>query len=50
MFLAHFTGGGMDSVLDLDSGEFFTYLDEAVRLYEAEMKAPKRVVLAGIEK
>jgi hypothetical protein len=46
-FLAHFTGGGIDSVLDLETGEFFTYLEEAVKLYDLELKAPKRVVLAA---
>jgi hypothetical protein len=50
VFLAHFTGGGIDSVLDLDSEDFFNYLDEAAKLYGIEMKAPKRVILTGIEK
>jgi hypothetical protein len=50
VFLAHYTGGGINSVLDLDSEDFFSYLDEAMKGYEMETKAPKRVVLAGIEK
>jgi hypothetical protein len=50
VFLAHFTGGGINSVLELSAGDFFDYLDEAQKLYEMEMKRPLRVVLAGIEK
>jgi hypothetical protein len=49
VFLAHFTGGGVDSVLDLEVNDFFKYLDEAIKLYSGEAKAPRRVVLAGIE-
>jgi hypothetical protein len=50
VFLAHVTGSGIGSVLDLEINDFFRYLDEAVKLYGEEAKTPKRVVLAGIEK
>jgi hypothetical protein len=50
VFLAHFTGGGIDAVLDMENDDYFAYLNEAMELYKMEMKAPKRVVLAGIEK
>ncbi|GHT46141.1 hypothetical protein AGMMS49965_23530 [Bacteroidia bacterium] len=50
VFLAHFTGSGIDSILDMQMDDAFNYLDEALKLYELEAKAPQRVVLAGIEK
>jgi hypothetical protein len=50
VFLAHFTGGGIESALDIPYSDFFDYLDEAMKLYEAEMKAPRRAVVAGFEK
>jgi hypothetical protein len=50
VFLAHFTGGGINDVLDLDIDDYFAYMDEAVELYKTEMKAPKRAVVAGFEK
>jgi hypothetical protein len=50
VFLAHFTGGGIDSVLDLPIDDFWDYLIEAVELYKTETINPKRVVLSGIEK
>lgn len=50
MFLAHYTGGGINGVLDLTTDEYFNYLDAALKLYEMEMKTPRRVVLSGIEK
>jgi hypothetical protein len=48
--LAHFTGGGIGSVLKLSVSNFLNYLEEAKKIYEMEMKIPLRVVLAGIEK
>jgi len=36
--------------LDLDTDDFFDYLDEAIELYRQETDNPRRVVLAGIEK
>jgi hypothetical protein len=50
VFLAHFTGGGISDILDLEITDFFTYLKEAVELYKTEMKAPRRAVVAGFEK
>jgi hypothetical protein len=50
VFLAHFTGGGINGVLDLDTDEYFAYLDAAVELYKTEKRAPERVVVAGFEK
>jgi hypothetical protein len=50
VFLAHFTGGGISTVLELPAGDFCDYLGEARKLYEMEMKMPRRVILAGIEK
>jgi hypothetical protein len=50
VFLAHFTGGGINAVLDMDTDDYFAYLEEAVELYKTEMKAPKRVAVAGFEK
>lgn len=50
VFLAHFTGGGIDSVLDLIVEDYFAYLDRAVEIYEKEITTPRRVVLSGIEK
>ena len=34
VFLAHFTGGGIDGVLDLIVEDYFSYLDAAVEIYE----------------
>lgn len=50
VFLAHFTGGGIDGVLDLIVEDYFSYLDAAVEIYEKEITTPRRVVLSGIEK
>jgi hypothetical protein len=50
VFLAHFTGGGINDVLDLDMEDYFQYLEAALELYKTEMKAPKRVAVAGFEK
>ncbi|MDR3133268.1 MAG: hypothetical protein LBU42_04510 [Prevotellaceae bacterium] len=50
VFLAHFTGGGIDAVLDMDIEEFFAYMEAAAELYKTEMKAPRRAVVAGFEK
>jgi hypothetical protein len=50
VFLAHFTGGGIHSVLKLSVGDFLGYLEAAEKLYEVEAKFPLRVVLAGMEK
>jgi len=50
VFLSHYVGGGIDAVLDLDSDEFFEYLECAFNLYKTEIERPVRVVLAGIEK
>ena len=50
VFLAHFTGGGIDSVLDLMVDDYFSYLESAVDIYEKEITTPRRVVLYGIEK
>ena len=50
VFLAHFTGGGIDGVLDLIVEDYFAYLDRAVEIYEKEITTPRRVVLSGIEK
>lgn len=50
VFLAHFTGGGIDGVLDLIVEDYFAYLDAAVEIYEKEITTPRRVVLSGIEK
>ena len=50
MFLAHYTGGGIDAILDMDISEFFEYLECAVEFYKIEVERPVRVVLAGIEK
>ena len=50
MFLAHYTGGGIDEVLDLSTDNYFTFLDAALKLHEIEMTVPRRVVLSGIEK
>jgi hypothetical protein len=50
VFLAHFTGGGINGVLDLELEDYFQYFEAAVELYKTEMKAPKRVAVAGFEK
>jgi hypothetical protein len=50
VFLAHFTGGGINDVLDLEVDDYFAYLHEAIELYKAEAKMPKRVAVAGFEK
>jgi hypothetical protein len=50
VFLAHFTSSGINGILELDMDDYLTYLDEAEKIYKVEMKAPKRVVLVGIEK
>jgi hypothetical protein len=54
VFLAHFTGGGIDSVLDLGVDDFTEYFNAAIELdkalYERYAKTVTRVVLAGIEK
>ena len=49
-YIAHFTGGGIDGVLDLIVEDYFAYLDRAVEIYEKEITTPRRVVLSGIEK
>ena len=40
VFLAHFTGGGIDGVLDLIVEDYFSYLDAAVEIYEKEITTP----------
>ena len=51
VFLAHFTGGGIDGVLDLIVEDYFSYLDAAVEIYEkGDHNTPAGVVLSGIEK
>ena len=50
VFLAHFTGGGISAVLDLDVDDYFAYLEAAAELYKTEMKAPRRSVVVGFEK
>jgi len=50
VFLAHYVGGGINSVLDLEIEEFFEYYKAALEFYKLEMQRPVRVVLAGIEK
>jgi hypothetical protein len=50
VFLAHFTAGGIGSVLELPVRDFCDYLDEAKKLHEMELKIPVQVVLAGIKK
>ena len=50
VFLAHFTGSGIDAVLDMIVADFFAYLDEALKLYKEQLNLPSRVILAGIEK
>jgi hypothetical protein len=42
VFLAHFTGGGINAVLELPAGDFCDYLGEAKKLYEMEMKMTLR--------
>jgi hypothetical protein len=50
VFLAHYTGGGINSVLEMNTDEFFEYLECAFDLYKNELERPVRVVLSGIEK
>jgi len=50
VFLSHYTGGGIESVLNLFVEDFFLYLDSALELYKIEIERPQRVILAGIEK
>ena len=50
VFLAHYVGGGIDNVLDLEIDEFFEYLESAVEFKKLEMQRTVRVVLVGIEK
>lgn len=50
MFLSHYSGSGINEILDLTTDEYFKYLDAALELYEAEIKMPRRVILSGIEK
>lgn len=40
VFLAHFTGGGIDGVLDLIVEDYFAYLDRAVEIYEKRSQHP----------
>jgi len=49
LFLAHYTGGGINDVLDLCVEDFFLYLDAAAKFYKLEIERPIRVVLSGIE-
>jgi hypothetical protein len=50
VFLAHYVGGGINSILDLYTDEFFEYLNAALEFYKEEIKQPTRVILSGIEK
>ena len=50
VFLAHYVGGGIDAVLDLEAEEFFEYLESAVEFQKLEWQRVVRIVLAGIEK
>jgi len=50
VFLAHYVGGGIDAVLDLDEDDFWDYLMAALDLLKSECMRPTRVVLSGIEK
>nr|DAF13299.1 MAG TPA: hypothetical protein [Caudoviricetes sp.] len=50
VFLAHFTGSGIDPILDMLVDDYFVFLDEAIKLYKEQLTIPRRVILAGIEK
>jgi hypothetical protein len=50
VFLAHYTGSGIDAVLDLDIEDYFVYMDAAVELYKTDIKTPKRAIVVGFEK
>lgn len=50
MFLARYTSSGIPAILDLDSEEFFDYLEEALEQFQEEKRMPVRVILSGIEK
>ena len=50
MFLAHYVGGGIDSVLDLDSEDYFMYLESAMKFYKIDFERPMRVIVSGFEK
>jgi len=50
VFVAHYVGGGINDAMDIDSREFFSFLDAALELYKLESERPVRAILAGIEK
>lgn len=50
VFLAHFTGSGIDPVLDMVVDDYYIYLDEAIKLYKEQLTLPRRVIVAGFEK
>jgi len=50
VFLAHYVGGGIKDILELDVFDFIDFLKSAIKLYEIELKQPKEVILVGIKK
>jgi len=54
VFLAHFVGGGLDAVLDLEVNVFIEYFDSAVKFdkifYERQTKTPIPVYLVELKK
>jgi hypothetical protein len=54
VWLAHYTGSGIDGVLDLDEEEFWSYFDASFEVYQQQLKierqAPQEVILTGIKK
>lgn len=50
MFLAHFTGSGINEVLDYEVNFYYIALNSALELYTEETNKIVRVVVAGLEK
>ena len=54
MWLAHYTGSGIDWVLDLIVEDFWDWFNTSFEMYEQQLKierqAPQEVILAGIKK
>jgi len=50
VFLSHFTGSGLNEILDLEIDFFEISLQSAFELYRLEQESIKRVLVVGFEK
>ena len=49
VFLAHYVGGGIPAVLDLNTYDFIEYMEAAVEQYKAEAERPVNAIVLGFK-